>query len=101
MLCTLLNERGPACAAADARAVPLSVDRFGMRVRFCDVPVDAGNHANGSSKAQDGVKGDRENAGRGGHAYGYFDVRFEFPDPVEDVAQLRRAMRILFDAATE
>jgi hypothetical protein len=74
-LCGLLNESGPACAAADAGAVPLSVDRFGMRVRFC---------------------------GLDGHPYGaYFDARFEFPEPARDVTQLRRAMRLLFEAAAE
>ncbi|WP_309238002.1 DUF2470 domain-containing protein [Streptomyces albidus (ex Kaewkla and Franco 2022)] len=89
MLCTLLSERGPACAAAEARAVPLSVDRFGMRVRFCDIPVDGDACA--------GSKG--EGDGHGSAVYGYFDVRFEFPEPVADVAQLRSAMRILFESA--
>ncbi|NLU73712.1 DUF2470 domain-containing protein [Streptomyces sp. HNM0575] len=74
-LCGLLGEPGPACAAAGARAVPLSVDRYGMRVRFC------------------GIEGEAAGA--------CFDARFEFPDPVEDVAQLRRAMRLLFEAAAE
>ncbi|WP_399066361.1 DUF2470 domain-containing protein [Streptomyces winkii] len=74
-LCGLLGEPGPACAAAGARAVPLSVDRYGMRVRFC------------------GIEGQPAGA--------CFDARFEFPDPVEDVAQLRRAMRLLFEAAAE
>jgi uncharacterized protein DUF2470 len=72
-LCGLLGEPGPACAAAGARAVPLSVDRYGMRVRFC------------------GIEGQQPGA--------CFDARFEFPDPVDDVAQLRRAMRLLFEAA--
>jgi hypothetical protein len=72
-LCGLLDAAGPACAAAGARAVPLSVDRHGLRVRFCEL---AGHRAGAC-----------------------FDARFEFPEPVEDVAQLRRAMRVLFDAA--
>lgn len=72
-LCGLLGEPGPACAAAGAQAVPLSVDRYGMRVRFCHLE---------------------------GHQPGAcFDARFDFPDPVEDVAQLRKAMRLLFEAA--
>jgi hypothetical protein len=74
-LCGLLGEPGPACAAAGADAVPLSVDRYGMRVRFCGI--------------------------EGRPAGACFDARFEFPDPVEDVAQLRRAMRLLFEAAAE
>lgn len=72
-LCALLGDPGPACAAAGARAVPLSVDRYGMRVRFCDIE----GYQPGSC----------------------FDARFEFPEPVGDVAQLRQAMRLLFDAA--
>ncbi|WP_079122596.1 DUF2470 domain-containing protein [Streptomyces abyssalis] len=72
-LCGLLGETGPACAAAGAQAVPLSVDRYGMRVRFC------------------GLEGHQPGA--------CFDARFEFPDPVNDVAQLRQAMRLLFEAA--
>lgn len=83
-LCALLRERGPACAAAEGSAVPLSVDRHGMRVRFCDIPAEAGGSGGGN--------------GRTGQWY--FDVRFEFPEPVADVAQLRRAMRLLFEAAS-
>lgn len=30
---------------------------------------------------------------------GCFDARFEFPEPVRDVAELRQAVRLLFDAA--
>lgn len=74
-LCGLLGETGPACAAAGADAVPLSVDRYGMRVRFC------------------GIEGEPPSA--------CFDARFEFPDPVDDVAQLRQAMRLLFEAAAQ
>jgi len=75
-LCGLLGERGAACAASGGTAVPLSVDRHGMRVRFCGVDT--------------GIREDAEDC---------FDVRFEFPEPVGDVAQLRRAMRMLFEAA--
>ena len=74
-LCGLLGEGGAACAAERGRAVPLSLDRFGMRVRFCDL--------------------------EGYRADACFDARFEFPEPVADVAQLRRAMRMLFEAAAE
>jgi hypothetical protein len=89
-LCALLSEPGPACAAADGRAVPLSVDRFGMRVRFCDILIgEASGEKSGSGSGQ----------GNESPVYGYFDVRFEFPDPVGDVAGLREAMRILFHAA--
>ncbi|MEO3755668.1 DUF2470 domain-containing protein [Streptomyces sp. B6B3] len=50
------------------RVVPLSLDRFGLRVRFC---------ADGLCR----------------------DARFDFPEPVRDIGELRRAMRHLFDAA--
>ncbi|UGY90390.1 DUF2470 domain-containing protein [Streptomyces gobiensis] len=66
-LCALLGEREGPCAAG-RRAVPLALDRFGLRVRYC------------------------------GESDG-FDARFEFPEPVADVAQLRRAMHRLFEAA--
>ncbi|MFE0424761.1 DUF2470 domain-containing protein [Streptomyces sp. NPDC058953] len=49
------------------RAVPLALDRFGLRVRFT---------------------GDR-----------CFDARFDFPRPVRDITELRRAMHTLFEAA--
>lgn len=52
------------------RAVPLALDRHGLRIRYC-----------GTS--------------------GGFDVRFEFPEPVRDVAELRLAMHRLFEAAEE
>ncbi|MER5889051.1 DUF2470 domain-containing protein [Streptomyces sp. NPDC001941] len=67
---TLLGER--AAGAADLRAAPLALDRFGLRLRFSD------GH------------------GPRGHC---FDVRFDFPEPVADVTGLRRAMRTLFEAA--
>ncbi|MFF0450976.1 DUF2470 domain-containing protein [Streptomyces sp. NPDC004609] len=72
-LCGLLGERadgaaGPGGAARGrGRAVPLALDRFGLRVRFV---------------------GDR-----------CFDARFDFPAPVRDVTELRRAMHTLFEAA--
>lgn len=53
------------------RVVPLGLDRFGLRVR---------------------LSGER----REEHCA---DARFAFPEPVRDVAGLRRAMRGLFDAA--
>ncbi|MFF3621528.1 DUF2470 domain-containing protein [Streptomyces sp. NPDC002467] len=52
------------------RAVPLALDRLGLRVRFTDSPA------------------------------GSFDARFDFPEPVADVCGLRRAMRTLFSAAS-
>lgn len=67
-LCTLLGERGRVCGARE-KAVPVALDRFGLRVRFTDP------------------------------AQRSFDARFDFPEPVRDVAELRRAMHTLFDAA--
>ncbi|MFG2297807.1 DUF2470 domain-containing protein [Streptomyces sp. NPDC048603] len=57
-------------AADSLTAVPLALDRHGLRVRFLDA-------AGGPS----------------------FDARFDFPDPVADVCSLRRAMQGLFAAA--
>ncbi|WP_432280673.1 DUF2470 domain-containing protein [Streptomyces luomodiensis] len=51
-------------------ATPVALDRFGLRVRFTD-------------------ETDRP-----------FDARFDFPEPVRNVLELRRAMQALFDAAT-
>lgn len=66
----LLGERGDCgCAGGGTGAVPLALDRFGLRVRFVE----------------------------GGGAC--FDARFEFPEPVRDIAGLRRAMHTLFEAA--
>ncbi|MBB5935611.1 DUF2470 domain-containing protein [Streptomyces zagrosensis] len=88
-LCALLGERasgrcgaarepggqpsGEGCAAPGraVRAVPVSLTRFGLRVRFTDTA-------------------DRS-----------FDARFDFPEPVSDVVELRRAMHGLFEAAAE
>ncbi len=74
-LSSLLGERRPRCARD--RAVPLSLDRFGLRVRF-------------TAAHGEGTAADRS-----------FDVRFEFPEPVRDIASLRQAMHALFDAAEE
>ncbi|MCQ8189987.1 DUF2470 domain-containing protein [Streptomyces sp. RCU064] len=51
-------------------ATPVALDRFGLRVRFTD-------------------EADRP-----------FDARFDFPEPVRTVSELRYAMHALFDAAT-
>ncbi|MFG2982403.1 DUF2470 domain-containing protein [Streptomyces sp. NPDC048258] len=64
-LCGLLGPR----EAGDLTAVPLALDRLGLRVRFT------------------------------GGAAGSFDARFDFPEPVADICGLRRAMRTLFSAA--
>nr|WP_051807298.1 DUF2470 domain-containing protein [Streptomyces sp. NRRL F-2664] len=66
-LCGLLGERG----ARGLTAVPLALDRAGLRVRFT-----------------------------GGARGGSFDARFDFPEPVADICGLRRAMRTLFSAAS-
>jgi hypothetical protein len=72
-LCALLEpggaDAGGVCGL-DRRTVPLALDRFGLRLRICD---DAGK--------------------------GCQDARFEFAEPVRDVAELRRAMHRLFEAA--
>ncbi|MFD3547015.1 DUF2470 domain-containing protein [Streptomyces sp. NPDC058655] len=62
----LLGPRG----ADGVTAVPLALDRLGLRVRFT------------------------------GGAAGSFDARFDFPEPVADVCGLRRAMHTLFSAAS-
>ncbi|MET9322152.1 DUF2470 domain-containing protein [Streptomyces sp. NPDC003038] len=64
-LCGLLGSR----EADGMTAVPLSLDRLGLRVRFT------------------------------GGAAGSFDARFDFPEPVADICGLRRAMHTLFSAA--
>ncbi|WP_066927969.1 DUF2470 domain-containing protein [Streptomyces sp. NBRC 110611] len=80
-LCALLGERGRLCGLRD-RAVPVALDRFGLRVRF--VP-GSGERAPGDH----GTDARRQT----------FDARFDFPEPVGDVAELRRAMHVLFEAA--
>ncbi|MGW1377192.1 DUF2470 domain-containing protein [Streptomyces sp. NPDC002446] len=82
-LCALLGERGRVCGLRD-RAVPVGLDRFGLRVRFV------------------GGSGGRAAGDRGTAAEQHsFDARFDFPEPVRDVAELRRAMHVLFEAAAE
>ncbi|WP_327366277.1 DUF2470 domain-containing protein [Streptomyces sp. NBC_01217] len=69
-LCGLLGERSARrCPAHQPSVVPLALDRHGLRVRFCE---DRG---------------------------ACFDARFEFPEPVRDVSELRQAMHTLFEAA--
>ncbi|MFE4372893.1 DUF2470 domain-containing protein [Streptomyces sp. NPDC056835] len=66
----LLGERAagsPETGAAGTVAVPVALDRFGLRVRFTGVRC--------------------------------FDARFDFPEPVRNVSELRYAMHTLFDAA--
>ncbi|MFD3678850.1 DUF2470 domain-containing protein [Streptomyces sp. NPDC058613] len=65
-LCGLLGAR----EADGMTAVPLALDRLGLRVRFT------------------------------GGAGGSFDARFDFPEPVADICGLRRAMHTLFSAAS-
>ncbi|MEU1308496.1 DUF2470 domain-containing protein [Streptomyces cinnamoneus] len=74
-LCTLLGEREEAAWDAYAAAVPVALDRFGLRVRF-------------TRRHGGGTAADRS-----------FDARFEFPQPVRDVIELRTEMHRLFEAA--
>ncbi|MFJ2023888.1 DUF2470 domain-containing protein [Streptomyces sp. NPDC087897] len=69
-LCGLLGERTARARPQDRpSAVPVALDRFGLRVRF----IEGRNSC--------------------------FDARFDFPEPVRDVTGLRRAMHTLFEAA--
>jgi uncharacterized protein DUF2470 len=68
LLTALLGER----SVVPGRAVPVALDRFGLRVRF------VGDRSGGTT----------------------FDARFDFPEPVRDVVGLRRAMHRLFEAAS-
>ncbi|MEU9094534.1 DUF2470 domain-containing protein [Streptomyces sp. NPDC048428] len=69
-LSELLGERAaPAGAVNRPSVVPVALDRHGLRVRFFE---------------------------RNGPC---FDARFDFPEPVRDVVELRHAMRTLFEAA--
>ncbi|MGP4003724.1 DUF2470 domain-containing protein [Streptomyces sp. 8N706] len=72
-LCGLLGERAGdlVCGGLRDSAVPVSLDRFGLRVRFTDPDERC------------------------------FDARFDFPEPVADVTELRRAMHTLFEAALD
>ncbi|MFI1396774.1 DUF2470 domain-containing protein [Streptomyces sp. NPDC020681] len=66
-LSALLGDQRGEGAGGGQQAVPLALDRFGLRVRFV---------------------GER-----------CFDARFDFPAPVRDITELRRAMHTLFEAA--
>lgn len=70
-LCGLLGARSAGMCGARDEATPVALDRFGLRVRFI------------------------------GEGRPPFDARFDFPEPVRDVAELRRAMHTLFEAAEE
>jgi hypothetical protein len=70
-LCALLGDRSQQLCGAREQAVPVALDRFGLRVRFTDSDQRS------------------------------FDARFDFPEPVRDVAGLRHAMHTLFEAAAE
>ncbi|MFI6863417.1 DUF2470 domain-containing protein [Streptomyces sp. NPDC050421] len=69
-LCELLGERADRVGTENPPSVvPVALDRLGLRVRFFE---------------------------RNGPC---FDARFEFPEPVRDLVELRHAIRTLFDAA--
>lgn len=69
-LCELLGERTAGTTSGSRPSVvPVALNRHGLRVRFFE---------------------------RNGPC---FDARFEFPEPVRDMTELRHAMRTLFDAA--
>ncbi len=74
-LSALLGERESPSSEAYAQVVPVALDRFGLRVRF-------------TRREGGGTAADRS-----------FDARFEFPEPVRDIAQLRQEMHRLFEAA--
>ncbi|ANZ19820.1 hypothetical protein SNOUR_32940 [Streptomyces noursei ATCC 11455] len=80
-LCALLGERAEVCGLGD-RAVPVGLDRFGLRVRFVQ-------GSGGRPPGDGGTDRDRRT----------FDARFDFPEPVRDIVELRRAMHVLFEAA--
>ncbi|RPK34080.1 hypothetical protein EES40_34940 [Streptomyces sp. ADI93-02] len=70
-LSALLGNRSECgCEDHGLDAVPVALDRFGLRVRFVEGPGAC------------------------------FDARFEFPEPVRDITELRRAMHTLFEAAS-
>lgn len=70
-LCTLLDGHPDRACEARGRAIPVALDRLGLRVRFPDAPGKP------------------------------FDARFDFREPVRNISELRRAMHALFEAATD
>lgn len=80
-LCTLLDRDGSRTCAAEEEAVPVALDRFGLRVRFFGRTEEPG------SVEDDGTP--------------VFDARFDFPEPVRELPALRRAMHRLFDGAAQ
>ncbi|MFI9204382.1 DUF2470 domain-containing protein [Streptomyces sp. NPDC053048] len=76
-LSSLLGEREAAARDDYAQAVPVALDRFGLRVRF-------------TRRHGGGTPADRS-----------FDARFEFPRPVRDIVGLRAEMHRLFEAAMD
>lgn len=68
-LSALLQSREGERSPAVGDVVPVALDRFGLRVRIT-APEDR-----------------------------TFDARFDFPEPVRDIGELRRAMHTLFSAA--
>lgn len=68
-LCALIREESRGARSPHDRAVPVALDRFGLRVRCTDAERRT------------------------------FDARFDFPEPLRDIADLRPAMRALFKAA--
>ena len=81
-LCALLDRPAARACAAGETAVPVALDRFGLRVRFFSGP--------------DGNGRDRRDA-----VPPVFDARFDFPEPVRDLPALRRAMHRLLDGAAQ
>jgi hypothetical protein len=81
-LCGLLGRRADEAGEQEQRAVPLALDRFGLRVRFL-------------VRESGGCPPDRHSTGEK-----CFDARFDFPEPVRDITELRRAMHTLFEAAS-
>lgn len=81
-LCGLLGKRADDAGEKEQRAVPLALDRFGLRVRFL-------------VRRSGGCPPEKQSTGEK-----CFDVRFDFHEPVRDVTELRRAMHTLFEAAS-
>ncbi|MCM2579455.1 DUF2470 domain-containing protein [Streptomyces meridianus] len=80
-LCTLLDRPGATTCAADETAVPVALNRFGLRVRFFGR----------SERPEDNTVDLRDRP--------VFDARFDFPEPVRDLPALRRALHRLLDGA--